>query len=371
MRKMIYIFLLLVNSLLAFLLLLSYLSTHISPSKIWPLAFFGLGYQYLLIVNFIFMIFWIIKLKKAVFISLIVIIIGWNHHRNYIPLRLFISGKSIEETDKLSELRILSYNVRAFNVYEWLDDNKTSTNIYNLIRSESPDIICLQEYYSADHHSRITKLIPGKVYSHIFYSSNSSKTGNFGIATYSRYPIINKGLISSPNTSNVTIYSDILVVSDTFRIYNNHLQSLNFKQSNYDFIDSLRFRYDEKNLNEIMDITGRLKTAFVKRSAQVDLVSAHIKNCPYPVIVCGDFNDTPVSYTYRKMRTGLKDSFVSSGTGFGNTYLGIFPSFRIDYIFHSSFFETIEFERVKAKLSDHYPIICRLGYSSLKNEETL
>jgi len=82
----------------------------------------------------------------------------------------------------------------------------------------------------------------------------------------------------------------------------------------------------------------------------------------YPVIVCGDFNDTPVSYTYRKMKSGLKDAFVNIGAGTGNTYLGSFPSFRIDYIFHSQQFKTIDFERIEARLSDHYPIICHLEY---------
>ncbi len=367
MRKALYIILLMINGLSAILLLFSYLATHISPAILWPLAFFGLGYHYLMLINTLFIFLWIIKLEKVVFISITAIVIGWNHHRAFIPLRLFNSKQDIaQETEYKSELRILSYNVRAFNIYDWLDDSETSTNIFNLIRSENPDIICLQEYFTANHHSGITDLFKEKVYSHIYYSGNK-KTGNFGIATYSRFPIIHKGLIRSPNTSNVTLYTDILVDSDTFRIYNNHLQSINFKQSNYDFIDNPRFRYDEKNLNEVKDITRRLKKAYVKRSTQVDNVSAHIRISPNPVIVCGDFNDTPVSYTYRKMRAGLTDSFVSSGTGLGKTYLGIFPSFRIDYIFHSSCFYDIDFERVKANLSDHYPIICRLGYSPTKN----
>jgi len=104
----------------------------------------------------------------------------------------------------------------------------------------------------------------------------------------------------------------------------------------------------------------KLKTAYIKRAEQVDSISAHINNCPHPVIVCGDFNDTPVSYAYRKLTRGLKDAFITTGKGLGNTYLGIFPSFRIDYILHSLDFVPLIFEKVNVELSDHYPIICIL-----------
>jgi endonuclease/exonuclease/phosphatase family metal-dependent hydrolase len=101
-----------------------------------------------------------------------------------------------------------------------------------------------------------------------------------------------------------------------------------------------------------------LKDAYIKRARQVDILSDHIKNSPYPCMVCGDFNDTPVSYTYQKLKGKLKDAYLESGAGIGNTYFGSFPSFRIDYILHSRALTTLNFQTKKIQLSDHYPIIC-------------
>ncbi len=261
-----------------------------------------------------------------------------------------------------NEIKILSFNVRAFNIYEWYSNPETVKGILNLIQSERPDIICLQEYYTGSEKNyqpeNIFKLFKETPYYFIQYSLPIGSNFGFGIATFSKFPIINKGLINFNKSLNEVIFTDLSVKGDTIRIYNNHLQSINFQKKNYDFIDTLKLTYDEENIRGFKDISVKLKTAYVKRSRQVDSITCHISHCPYPVIVCGDFNDTPVSYTYRKMRKGLKDSFLVSGKGIGNTYFGIFPSFRIDYIFHSKEFKPLIFEKVEAKLSDHYPIIC-------------
>jgi endonuclease/exonuclease/phosphatase family metal-dependent hydrolase len=366
MRKALYVIILTLNLILASFLVLAYLSTYISPAKVWFLAFTGLFYPYLLFLNIAFVLFWAVKWKREAFISLVIIVLGWNHMIDYVPFRLStLPVKKLEENGERVSLKILSYNVRAFNSLEWLEDKKTSSNILNLIKSENPDIVCIQEFFT-DHLRNKPDLIQqnfkDKPYSHIHYAISTGKTTGYGIATYSRYPIIGKGHIKFTETNNISIYTDILIENDTIRVYNNHLQSLHLKQSNYTFMESLKLGYSEGQVEEIRDISRRLKNAFVKRSVQVDSVSFHIKQSLFPVIVCGDFNDTPVSYTYRKMRSGLKDSFVNSGEGFGSTYLGTFPAFRIDYIFHSSFFNTTHFERIRAELSDHYPIICQLNY---------
>jgi len=368
MKRALYIILLLINILSAVLILLSYLSTLISPGKIWILAFFGLFYPYFLVMNFFFIIFWAIHFKKALFISVCAILIGWNHLTDYLPFSIFSSNERNREPihENHPELRLISYNVRAFKLQDWTDDPQMKNNILNLIRSEQPDVICLQEYYTDNINTRfpdlVNNILKDTPYHHINYSFTNAANTGYGMATFSRYPIIGKGSFHFSKTANMAIFTDIVVNTDTFRIYNNHLQSIQLQKRNYDFIDSLRFRYDEKQIEEIRDIARRLKNAFIKRSIQVDSLSAYIKKSEYPVIVCGDFNDTPVSYAYRKMRAGLKDAFVNSGTGIGNTYLGVFPSFRIDFIFHSPEFNAVSFERVKAKLSDHYPIICHLRY---------
>lgn len=346
----------------ALALCLSYLSTIISPAKIWWLAFIGLVYPYLLIINILFFIFWLFKIKKYLLISLLAILLGLPQMNNYIPVfRKSKKTTSVKEESK--EIKILSYNVRAFNIYEWLNDPNTKKGIFNFVRSEHPDIICMQEFFTNAKSNldpeRIKQIFLETPYQHISYTLKTGKGTGYGIATFSKYPIVNRGQILFDNSTNQTIFTDIVIEGDTIRVYNNHLQSVNFRSNNYSFIDSLSLKYDEKQLQEFRDISSKLKRAFIKRAEQASQVSAHIKKSPYPVIVCGDFNDTPVSYAYFKMKKGLFDAFVEAGEGIGITYFGRL-SFRIDYILYSEDFKAIDFEKVETKLSDHYPIMSTL-----------
>jgi endonuclease/exonuclease/phosphatase family metal-dependent hydrolase len=205
-------------------------------------------------------------------------------------------------------------------------------------------------------NERFKKLFGETPYSHFEYSYRNKSERGIGLATFSRYPIVKKGTLKFENTANESMYTDIVVEGDTIRIINNHLQSVQLRANNYAFLDSLKIRYNDQNIRELHDLSSRLKQAFIKRAEQAKKVSLTIKNSPHPVIVCGDFNDTPVSYSYHKIRGKLKDAWVETGKGWGNTYSGRLP-FRIDYIFYDSYFKSLEFERVKTQLSDHYPIL--------------
>lgn len=334
----------------------AYLGTIIPPAVIWPLAFFGLLFPYLLILNLAFLFYWTILWNKRVFLSLIVLLIGVNHIYHSLPVMRVNRELTLK---KGNNLKVLSFNVRAFNIYEWLNDPDTNKGIFNFIRSEHPDVICLQEFYSGNKVKissiNYLRLFGENPYKHIEYSSSGSKSGH-GIAIFSKYPVIRKGKIPFKNSNNKCIYVDILFKGDTLRVYNNHLQSVKFREKNYRVLDSLRMGGNPPEINELKDISSRLKKAFILRSEQTDLLKAHSLNSPYPVIICGDFNDTPVSYTYRKLTRGLDDAFLKAGKGRGNTYHGKLP-LRIDYILYSPEFEAIEFEKVEANLSDHYPII--------------
>jgi endonuclease/exonuclease/phosphatase family metal-dependent hydrolase len=345
-------------------LLLSYLSTFVSPARIWFLAFFGLAYPYILIVNVCLIIYYVFRKNVKFLLSLTIIVLGLSHLNNFFPIRLSKKFNTGQEKEGRNDIKVLSFNVRSFNILQWYSNPETAKAIINLIQSEHPDVICLQEYYTGSEINykpeTISKLFSNTPFNYIHYSYKNGTNSGYGIATFSKFPIIRKGILSFRNTFNETIYIDIKVNGDTVRIYNNHLQSVRFHRKNYAFLDSLKLKYDEGDLREIKDISLKLKTAFVKRSLQVDSISSHISKCPYPVLVCGDFNDTPVSYTYRKMKKGLKDAFLTSGKGIGSTYSGVFPSFRIDYILYSKEFDPLIFEKVEAELSDHYPILCTL-----------
>ena len=147
---------------------------------------------------------------------------------------------------------------------------------------------------------------------------------------------------------------------DTVRIYNMHLQSIAFGATDYQYMDDLEKNKQTEDIEHSKSIGKRLKKAFIKRARQADLISESIAASPYPVIVCGDFNDTPASYTYHRIAGNLKDAFVESGNGFGKSYVGKFPSFRIDYILHSKQFKAFDFKTIHEELSDHYPVVTYL-----------
>jgi len=351
LKNLIYKILKYLNIVFATALLLAYVSVHINPDFFWFLAFFGLAYPVIIVINFLFVIFWITRINKLFLVSLISILIGWNHLNSFIQIPL--KKNALNTT---SSFTILSYNVRLFNLYNWNNDTKTSDKIFDFINADTIDIVCFQEFFTDTDkltESQIRNKLNKRYHSHIAYSYSNRKY-NYGIATYSKYPIVNKGLIKFNNTSNISIYTDILIGTDTIRVFNNHLQSIRFNKKNYSFITNTD---GEEPIKEIKDISSRLKDAFIKRSQQAEILSIHIKNSPYPVFVCGDFNDTPVSYTYQKISDGLNDAFRESGKGIGNTYLGKFPSYRIDYILFSKNIECTRFIIPEIVLSDHYPVL--------------
>lgn len=339
---------------------MSYLAVHINPEDFALPAFFGLAYPYLLLINIIIAIIWAMLLRFEALISVVVIAIGFTHFSNYIQLKK-PSG------NKTGSFKVLSYNVRLFNYFESNKGPTSEKRVLEFLRTQNPDILCLQEFFvlgNPDQDEAAFKAgLSGKYYSHIKVLG-SGKNKYYGIATFTKFPIIRKGEIIHPGSSSLSIYTDVLIGKDTFRIYNNHLQSFRLKRIERSFIDEMTSSQDKQALGEVKNISVSLKKGFVKRALQAQVVKEHINRSPFPVIVLGDFNDTPVSYSYRKIRKGLNDSFVNSGYGAGFTYKGNYPPNRIDYILYNNSLINSFFEIKKVKYSDHYPII---AYFKKKN----
>jgi len=355
LKRILYWILLYFNALFAATLLISYLAVHISPGDFTLPAYFGLAYPYLLLVNIILVIVWAMLLRFEAFISLAVILIGLTHFSNYIKL-------TKPSGEKEGAFKILSYNVRLFNYFETKKGSGSEKNVFEFIKAQDCDIICMQEYFvqgdPAANEKQVKSMLGGKYYSHIKLIGRG-KNRFYGIATYSRFPIVRKGEIIHPGSSSLTIFSDVVIRNDTFRIYNNHLQSFRLKKMEKSLIEEMTSE-EKETIEEVKSLSVSLKNGFVRRSLQAQVVKDHINSSKYPVIVAGDFNDTPVSYTYRKIRKGLKDSFVNSGYGAGFTYKGNYPPNRIDYILYSDVLINNHFDILKVKYSDHYPIVAWL-----------
>lgn len=344
--------LLAVTFFLVLLLLLAYLSIYLNPATIAFPAIFGLAYPYIAAANLVIVIVWILFRKWYALIPALAVVAGLGYIHNFI--RFTNQGR-----EEHHDLKLMSYNVRLFNIYESGEKN-TYSKMLQLLRKEDPGILCVQEYFvkgdPAVGERKLRESLGEKRYTH-FKLIKSGTASRYGIATISRYPIIHRGDVVHPGSSSLTIFSDIVVDTDTFRVYNNHLQSFRLRRVEGTLLNEITGEENGSSMDNISGIYRSLMQGFASRALQVDRVRRHMESSPYPVIVAGDFNDTPVSYTYRVMRRGLKDAFVEAGYGAGFTYRGKYPPNRIDYVLYSEGIECTDFDIVKVRYSDHYPVI--------------
>lgn len=339
----------------------SYLSIYIDPRNCSIFQFFGLGFIFIYVTNILFLLFWIfIKRKKyMILLNSIFIIIGFTYFTDFFN----INFTSSDENKK--NIKIISYNVRQFDLYNWSENKINRNKYFDFLKEEDPDIICFQEYFEDKTKSFVTtdSIISFlKTKNHYFKTTHTSeKNYKFGIATFSKYPILRSDFFEFENTSNIIIYSDLLINKDTIRVFNAHMQSIKFEPEDYKFIEKVEISIDSLAIKEAKPLIIKLRDAYKMRAIQANSLKTLIEMSPHKVIVCADFNDTPISYTYHTVKGGLNDAFIEAGTGFSQTYNGNFPSFRIDYILYSDGIEATEYYCPKVPLSDHYPIISILN----------
>ena len=334
----------LTNSICLLLLLFSYLSPYISPTFFWPIAFFGLLFPVFYIANILFLIYWVIGLKKQLWANIIILLIGIQ----YIDLFFGTQPKTIENTDSI---KVLSYNVHLFNRYGWIAKADIKSEIAAFLKTEKADILCIQEFYTPDE-------IPTLNYPHKHIGLQSKKN-QWHMAIYSNFPQINKATVSikGERMNNTCIYSDLSIDTDTIRVYNIHLASNWFKNSDYSFLQNPKKETLKKGIKGIVE---RMKSSYKKRAEEAQVINEHIQDSPFPIILCGDFNDTPLSYAYNTIINDLNDSFSESAKGIGQSFVKI-PALRIDYILYDKKFSSFNYKQHKQELSDHYAISTELA----------
>ena len=331
-NKILYI----INGIVAVLLLLSFVLPFLPPKTFSILAVVNLGVSFLIILNVLFFIYWLIRLKKQFLLSLVVLCIGYM---SFGSLYKFSSSKKVENS---GNIKVMNYNVRLFNLYEWIPEKGVETKIIDFIKSEVPDVLSVQEYHPH-------KNIDLSLFKYKFEKLSGNKT-KYGQAIFSKFPIVNSGSIEFPNTANNAIYADIVKGNDTIRIYNIHLESLRINTK----VENLKKEDSERLLN-------RVSSAFRMQQLQAELFLKHKKDCQYKMIICGDFNNTAFSYVYRKLKAGLNDAFKEAGNGFGRSYHFKFFPVRIDFILSDESFNVNGFKSYNQHYSDHYPIMATLS----------
>ncbi len=325
-----------INNVFALLLLLSILIPYIPP-KSFPLISVGsLTVPILLVIHLVFILYWIlVGFKKQFLLSTLCILLAISF--SYFPYKF--SGRS-EKSE--NAIKIMSYNVRLFNLYNWIKGKNIPIEISKFIALQTPDIVSFQEFDSDVN-------IPLEY--NFKYVKKKGENNNFGQAIFSRFPIINKGSLEFEGTSNNIIFADLQIKQDTVRVYNIHLESFGIKG-------------DLENLdeNKSKKLIQRVSSTFVKQQPQVEQLLAHLEKCSYKTMICGDFNNTAYSWVYKQIKGDYKDSFLQAGQGFGKTFeLKKFP-LRIDFILVNPEFEILAHQNFNIKYSDHEPIMATIKY---------
>ncbi len=354
--------LLLLNVLAVVVLLLTVAASHISPEKFLLPAFLSLFWPATVLVNVFFVVFWALFRKWFLLVSLLSMLFVIEDIRSLIPLNF--GKRNIDSTEL--RVKLLTYNTHANDL---MKKHKTSNpnEVIQYVIDQNADIVCIQEFSSSNYkehltHDDLMRIFKGYKYKHIEYKIDKGRS-KFGVATFSKYPIVAKKRIELESDQNSAIYSDIDVNGNVIRLFNCHLESNKITEKDKvlarELTTDIRENLDASDLKITTALfKNRLGPAYVLRARQADLVSSEIGNSPYKVIVAGDFNDVPVSYAYRKVKGELVDAHDEFSMGPGWTYDQSIFRIRIDFILHDEALKFISFKKDKVKYSDHYPQLC-------------
>ncbi len=345
MRRRIKVSLLVLNVLLVICTILAYVSSEIHPSASRIPGMMGLFFPILFFLNLFTVLFWLSFGKWYALISLATLAAGYAHIQNFIQPGIHKKG------DYENSLRIASYNIYSFHKVSPLKTSAEQVVLQMAKDLGDPDILCLQESVNvgrADHTI-------GK-YADMYLVPNS------GTLLLSKYPIVRSGQIVVEALPSLSGWADVKLKKDTVRIYILHLTSNRITEESEKLIEEGKLQ-ESRTWITAGSLIRKYSSASVHRAVQADVIRKHMDSCPYPILVIGDFNDTPQSYAYADLLgEDMHDSFVERGSGIGTTYAGSIPGLRIDYVLASKEITITQHEVLKLHYSDHYPIVaeCKL-----------
>lgn len=366
--------LLIVNGLLAVLFIACCLAPRMHPQQWWFTGFLGLFFPFLFISLLMFFVLWLILKPKFALFPLVVLVAG------IIPFSVHFSFRFYDDFNLVKEdknIRLMDWNIRHFipfyeNKFKPLSNGQHQL-IYNEIKRMNPDILCMQEFLSMPGEGNadpihVIKHRLGYPF-HEFAGENIFGTKqSSGIAIFSKYPIIQSGMVPFPpsdegNAEN-TIFADIKIEDDTIRVYSAHLQSFGFGAREYHTIDDIE---NDRKEGESIHLLRKMRNTFYWHGVQSDFIRKDMNESPYPVLWAGDMNDVPNSYAYAQLKGSMQDAFLEKGSGLGATFnsatssmLRLLPTLRIDYIFSDDHFETMQFDQGGNGISDHAYLVSDL-----------
>lgn len=332
-------------------LLMSIASCFISPHFLWVNAFFGLFFPINVFINFVLICYWIKYKPKLALIPLIPFVLSTFFFNRVFTINF--------EKEKRTGIKVMTWNVKCFDLYNWSMNKETGEKMMNVIKNENPDVLCFQEFYTDEQKFHNLEFIRDKLgykYVHFYKTLTLRNTDHWGIVTFSKFPIKNKENIVFENSkNNACIITEIEANNKIYRIFNTHLQSVHFGYDDYNYIEQLKSDIKLTDAEKTKSIFLKLKKAFVYRADQIKLIREQMNG--ENAVLCGDFNDISMSYTYQYLRKDMKDAFIERGSGFSRTMNMIIPYLRIDFILVDKDLQVNSYKRIKKNLSDHYPVV--------------
>lgn len=331
-------------------LLLSYLAVWVNPYLYWYIAFLGLAAPILMLVNLFFLFILGIRMSKLALVPLLTLLLGIGYIGDYVQFH-FVTEYPSQDKPTTRELKILTYNVHGFG-YHKDASVRTLDSIISFVAAEDPDIVCFQEFqlWGSEELDKVDTRMNRWKYSAANYITDN-EFHRWGIVVYSKYPLKNATAIKFLERENSSMYVDVIMKNDTIRLFNNHLQSTQFNNLNKEDLRNGRAEAAARIVG------STLRANYGVRSFQADTIRAIMDQSPYRNIAVGDFNDTPMSYVYHKIRGEMYDTFREKGKWYEYTYKRLMKLFRIDYILHTDGIETLTHTSPDIEWSDHNPVI--------------
>ena len=302
-----------------------YFSETIAPLFVLPLV----------LLNLLFFFFWLFRMQWPFILFLVSILLSYPEYQ-----LLYSFPNNAIQTD--SGLKILTYNVRLFNEYQWINTDAIPNQIARFIAHENPDIVCFQEFSK--------ELSPSFASYPYLYFKSSKKGGKNGTCIMSKIPLQKKGVVPFEDSSNNGIFAEVKWQKKLLRIYNMHFESFGLGKQDSLISKSNPFKFTELHQSILKKQNGQL--------LQFDLFQ---KENPNPYVICTDLNNNAFSKSYNLLKSDRKDAFVESGKGLGTTYWFSFFPLRIDYIFTAPEISVLSFKPFnKIEYSDHKPIMASI-----------
>jgi endonuclease/exonuclease/phosphatase family metal-dependent hydrolase len=350
------------NILVVIFFLLACLAPYLDPAGWWFISILGLFFPFLLLLVILFLTGWLFTVRRYAVISGMALLISFKSISVFFAFG-GVNAKFSEEK-KTGHLRIVSWNVARFIEIK-KNNNKGSQDrlkMMQLLKEQDADILCLQEFQTSalpEYYDNLSYVQKELGYPYFFFTFDEDGSFQYySSIIFSRYPVIDSGRVRYPRPTlpDALIYADIKVNHDTIRVFNTHLQSLQFRKRDYERLDKIK-RIEDSILYHSRSIGSKIKRGLIRRSIQADIINKVLDDSPYPVLFCADLNDVPNSYTYFTVKGNMQDAFLRKGFGIGRTFAGLSPTLRIDYILADRQFRIGQFKRVEKDLSDHYMLV--------------